>query len=100
MEVGSYRLTYSEKEYCDGDISIEELTDAIKSRKPNKSPGSDGLTSELLTALWDDLKDLYIEMINQVFHNERLPESQREGLISLSEKNLKPPLFIKIYIHL
>ena len=74
LEVESYKLTYSEKEYCDRDISIQELTDAIKSMKSNKSPGSDGLTSDLLTALWDDLKDLYIEMINQVFHNERLPE--------------------------
>ena len=100
LEVESYKLTYSEKEYCDGDISIQELSDAIKSMKSNKSPGSDDLTSELLTALWDDLKDLYIEMINQVFHNERLPESWGEGLISLLEKKIKSPLFIKICIHL
>ena len=58
LEVEGYMLIYSEKEYCNRDISIQELTDAIKSMKPNKSPGSDGLTSELLTA-------------------------QREGLISL-----------------
>ena len=63
--------------------------------KPNKSPGLDGLTSELINSLWDDLKDLYIEMINQVFHNERLLESQREGLISLFKKKSKTPLFIK-----
>ena len=33
------------KECCDRDTSIQELTDAIKSMKPNKSPGLDGLTS-------------------------------------------------------
>ena len=60
LEVESYKLTHSAKEYCDRDISMQELTDAIKLMKPNKSPGSDDLTSELLTALWDDLKDLYI----------------------------------------
>ena len=43
-------LTYSEKEYCDRDISIQDLTDAIQSMQLNKSPWSDCLTSELLTA--------------------------------------------------
>ena len=81
MEVENYKFTHSEKMYFDRDISIQELTDTIKSMKPNKSPGLDGSTSELLTALWDDLKDLYIEMFNQVFHNERLPESQIECIV-------------------
>ena len=69
-------------------ISIQDTTDAIKSMKPNISTESDGLTSELLIALWDDLKDLYIEMINQVFHNVRFLDSQREVLISLLEKKI------------
>ena len=57
LEAESYKHTCYEKEYCDRDISIQELTDAIKLIKPNKSPWSDGLTSELLTASLDDLKD-------------------------------------------
>ena len=44
LEVESFQLIYYEKEYCDRDISIQELTDAIKSMKPGISPGSDGLT--------------------------------------------------------
>ena len=39
LEVENYKLTYFAKEYCDRDISIQELTDAIKLMKPNKSPG-------------------------------------------------------------
>ena len=39
LKVESYKLTYSEKEYCDRDISIQELTDAIKSMKPNNHLG-------------------------------------------------------------
>ena len=43
LENEGYELTYSEREYCNRDISIQEPTEAIKSMKPNKVPGSDGL---------------------------------------------------------
>jgi len=40
------RLSEEDRKMCDGDISIEEIEVAIKQTKPNKSPGSDGLTHE------------------------------------------------------
>lgn len=42
----SVRLSEDEKNICEKDIGIEEIKEAIKQTKKNKSPGSDGITHE------------------------------------------------------
>ena len=46
----------NDKSICDGDITVEECSDAIYKMKLNKSPGLDGLTVEFYRKFWDNLK--------------------------------------------
>eukprot|EP00061_Rhincodon_typus_P017129 g45688.t1 len=56
-------LDNSTQEMLDQPFSLDELTKALDSLEKNKTPGSDGLTAELYSALWDltgwDLLKLY-----------------------------------------
>ncbi len=47
---------------CDRDISIEEIKEAIKQTKPNKSPGSDGLTHEFYKTFIEVLTPILWEL--------------------------------------
>ncbi len=46
---------------CERDIGIEEIKEAIKQTKKNKSPGSDGLTHEFLSDLCRDCSTNIVE---------------------------------------
>lgn len=39
-------ITAADREHCDRPISLQEVQQAINQLKKNKSPGSDGLSSE------------------------------------------------------
>ena len=52
-----------ENEACDKDISIEEITIALKGMNKNKSPGIDGLTVEVFTQFWDILKTPFHKVV-------------------------------------
>jgi hypothetical protein len=41
---------------CDGQLSVEECTEAIFKIKLNKSPGIDRLTVELYKTFWESIK--------------------------------------------
>ena len=43
---------------CEGELTIDECTQAVQRLKINKAPGSDGLTSEFYKAFWDDVKKM------------------------------------------
>ena len=38
---------------CEGEITLAECTKALSMMQNNKSPGSDGLTTEFYLAFWD-----------------------------------------------
>ena len=42
---------------CEKHIDIDELDNAVKSLKHNKSPGFDGISAEFYVKYWDVLKD-------------------------------------------
>ena len=50
------RLNESKK--CEGEITIEECTNAICKMKLNKAPGLDGLSVEFYRKFWNNLKKL------------------------------------------
>ncbi len=41
------QLSISDQHFCDASITLKEIEEAIKSLKDNKSPGTDGISSEL-----------------------------------------------------
>ena len=54
--------------------------------KINKSPGSDGLTVEFYRLFWEDVQNLVINSLNEGFDLQKLSDSQKHGIITLSFK--------------
>ena len=71
---------------CDRDISVEELTNALKGMNKNKSPGIDGLTVEFYVKVWDILKHLFHKVVIHIKDEEQLSRSMKKGVISLFYK--------------
>jgi len=55
----------------------------------NKSPGTDGFTSEFYKFFWPKLKSDMTSSFNDAFQKETLSISQRRGIISLIPKQGK-----------
>jgi hypothetical protein len=91
-------LNQQERESCEGDITFEEAETAIKGFKTDKSPGSDGLTSEFYKCFWNVVGHDFIAIANHAFTIGELSITQRRGIIclifkkgdKLSLKNWRP----------
>ena len=55
----------------------------------NKTPGTDGLTSEFYRYFWNAVGKFMVESFNYAFQQGSLSISQREGIISLISKKNK-----------
>ena len=55
----------------------------------NKSPGSDGLTTEFYKLFWKDIKTPFLSSIHYSYENGKLTELQTQGIISLLPKKNK-----------
>ena len=88
-------LTTQEKESIEGPITKEELDNALKKMKNNKSPGLDGFSPEFFKKFWPLLGDFFLEAINFNFHKGELSASQTEGIITCLPKTGKERNLIK-----
>ena len=55
----------------------------------NKSPGSDGLTTEFYKIFWNDIKYYFVNSINTSYDSGHLTQLQKQGIISLIPKKDK-----------
>ena len=51
--------------------------------KSLKSPGGDGIISEFYQLYWEAIEKDFLEVVNEVFHNFDLSDSQYNGMITL-----------------
>ena len=91
------RLSVENKNTCEGKITREECYKALTSMKINKSPGNDGFTVEFYLTFWPQLGGLLVDVFNEVFEKGCLSTSQKQGVITLIEKDGKDPLYAKNY---
>ena len=78
------KITDFERESCDNDITINELTNALNNMNRNKSPGIDGLTVEFNIIFWDQLKQMFHRVVISILKEEHLTRSMKKSVISLS----------------
>ena len=88
------KLTESQKQFCDTDLTEEELLKTLKSFSKNKSPGLDGITAEFYLKFWDKLKSKLLAVYESSFELGILPECMRMGIVTLLEKKGKDRLDI------
>lgn len=82
----SAHLSSSERDDCEGLLSVEECFTALQGMARRKAPGSDGLPMEFYLKFWGLLGSDLVRVLNSCFSASRLSRSQRRGVISLSFK--------------
>ena len=80
------------KSRLDEPLSLDEVTQAIRSMQSNKSPGPDGFPIEFYKTFGDALAKPMLNMFNEALNIGLLPQSLRQASISLILKKDKDPL--------
>ena len=73
------KLSEQEKQSLETDLTLNELFKNLKTFQKNKSPGLDGLTAEMYTSFWDELKSKLIQVFEDSYIKGTLPETMRGG---------------------
>ena len=71
---------------CEGQLTLSECYAALKEFENNKSPGSDGLTTEFYEAFWPVVGRQLVETLNFSHVQGELSTSQKQATIILIEK--------------
>lgn len=87
-------LSEEEKIQCEQMITKSELKRILKTFKPNKSPGNDGLSWEFYNVFWEDIVDPLYESYQESLDKGIMTTSQRQAVITLLEKKGKDKCFI------
>jgi hypothetical protein len=77
------------KKTMDEPITEKEILYSLKSLKNNKSPGTDGLTTEFFKFFWSDIKELLLNSYTYSLNYGNLSCEQKRGIISLIPKKDK-----------
>ena len=88
-------LSSEEKESLEGLISEEEALTVLKRMNNQKSPGSDGFTTEFYKFFWKDIGHLLVRSINYGFRSGEMSITQKEGIITCIPKEDKPKRFLR-----
>ena len=89
------KLTPTEFETLENEITKQELDKALSMLKNNKSPGIDGYSPEFLKHFWTILGDFFHESIKESFELGKLTNTQSQGLITCLPKSGKSRNLIK-----
>lgn len=77
------------KDLCDSELKIEELDLVVMKMALNKSPGTDGLTTNFYQFFWKDLRTLLFDALKESIEKKELMPSMKQGLITLIPKSGK-----------
>ena len=89
------KLAENDVELLKNQITLREITLAIRNMKNNKSPGPDGFTVEFFKFFFCDIGEYYVRSINEGLKNGQLSTTQYQGVITCIIKGDKPKQFIK-----
>ena len=83
------KLSETDKNYCEGKISVSECHKLLDSFQNNKTPGNDGMPIEFYKKFWSLISDPFINSINECFEKGEMSVSQKQAVITLIEKKGK-----------
>ncbi|XP_034150716.1 uncharacterized protein LOC117594982 [Esox lucius] len=70
----------------EGDLTLEELTRAMRSLSTGKTPGPDGLPAEFYITFWEHLKVCLGAVYNSMYREGKLAPSMTESAVTLLYK--------------
>ena len=79
-------LDFTQQQSCEGFLSLQELSDAVKTLNLGKSPGSDGFSVEFYLFFGDILGPLLLRVANQCFRDGSLCDSMKGSVTRLIYK--------------
>jgi exonuclease III len=85
------QLSEDEQSLCEGDVSVEDAGNALKSMKNGSSPGCDGLTTEFLKLFWTRINHMLVNSYKAAFTSGELSTTQRRGVLTLLHKGKELP---------
>lgn len=88
-------LTLEESLELEQEITVTECYNVLKNMKLNKSPGSDGFTTEFYLYFWNDLKYSLVRSFENSYKDNILPDSQKLGIITCLPKPGKSKEYMK-----
>ena len=88
------KLTASMSQKLEGELSIDEVHQALINIKNNKSPGLDGYTVEFFKHFWKELHIFLVRYLNSAY-SSGMSYTQKLGVISLIPKGKKDRHYLK-----
>ena len=82
------------KELCDSPLRLEETGKALKQLQNDKTPGSDGFTTNFYKFFWPDLREFLFDIYKYSFEDGMLTSDQRRGILNLIPKGNKDIHFL------
>ena len=89
------KLNPEQVQLLEKDITLQELTDALKKTKNGSTPGFSGFTYAFYKCFWRYLGKTILNAMKYSFIINKLPSSQTIGIISLLPKGEKPKQFLE-----
>lgn len=89
------KLSSTESLSIEGELSYSEASKTLFAMTNDRSPGSDGFSSNFFKMFWKQLGFFVVRSINYAFHNGLMSVTQRQGIITCIPKENKPRHFIK-----
>ena len=80
------KLLEEEKQTCEGAITLQECGKSLNDLPNNKSPGSDGFTSEFYKFFWLDIRNIVHESFTHSFNTGELSLDQTRAILTLLPK--------------
>ena len=89
------KLNQIEQDSCEGSLTRAECLKARKEMDTNKTPGSDGLPTEIYKIFWNDIADFLLGSINYAYKTGQLSVSQKRGIVKLIPKKDAEAYYVK-----
>ena len=83
------QITNKEAATLEGYLTVQEISEALKNTKNNKTPGLDGFPAEFFKVFWKSLKVSVTKAINCSFDKGLMSSSLRQCIITCLPKNGK-----------
>ena len=94
-ELNTPKLSVDDQKSCEGKLVVTKFWNALSAMQNNKTPRSDGLTTEFYVCFFNELGKLLVETLNFSYEKGELSTSQTQAVITLIQKKDKDSRLIK-----